>query len=103
MITDQLGSTGQELLAAEHKVEVDSAALKRELRLVDLVGIQILFIMGLSWVGTAGKLGPGHVLFWVAATILFYIPSGIVVAHLVTGSISGRSCGSARVWAFSSG
>jgi len=84
MITDQLDSTGQESLVAEHKVEVDSAALKKELRLVDLVGIQIVFIMGLSWVGTAGKLGPAHVLFWVAATTLFYIPSAIVVAHLVT-------------------
>lgn len=69
--------------AAEQKVELDSAALKKELRLIDLVGIQILNIVGLFWVGTAGRLGPSHVTFWIPAVLLFYIPSGVVVAHLV--------------------
>jgi glutamate:GABA antiporter len=72
----------QRLQAAEHKVELDSAALKKELRLIDLVGIQILNIVGLFWVGTAGRLGPSHVTFWIPAVLLFYIPSGVVVAHL---------------------
>src|SRR5262245_27342669 len=43
----------------------------------------MLNIVGLFWVGTAGKLGPSHVMFWIAGVLLFYIPSGIVVAHLV--------------------
>lgn len=56
--------------------------LKRELGLWDLVFTQILFVMGLSWVGAAAKLGSSHVSFWLLAVALFYIPSGIVVIHL---------------------
>jgi len=57
MTTAELAPADRQFLAAEHKVEADSAALKKELRLVDLVSIQILNIVGLYWVGTAGKLG----------------------------------------------
>ena len=56
--------------------------LKRELGLWDLVFTQILFVMGLGWVGAAAKLGPAHVTFWLLAVVLFYIPSAIVVMHL---------------------
>src|SRR5215471_16876289 len=73
----------EQLHAAAHCVEVESAALRKELRLLDLVGIQILNIVGVSWVGTAGKLESSHAMFWLPAVLLFYIPSGIVVAHLV--------------------
>jgi glutamate:GABA antiporter len=69
--------------AAERDVELRSGELKKELRLLDLVGIQILNIVGLYWVGTAAKLGSSHVMFWLPAMLLFYVPSGIVVAHLV--------------------
>ena len=82
MISSPSSLSEQQFLAAEHKVELESAALKKELRLVDLIGIQILNIVGLYWVGTAGKLGSSHVMFWLPAVLLFYIPSGIVVAHL---------------------
>jgi amino acid transporter len=56
--------------------------LKRELGLWDLVFTQILFIVGLGWVGAAAKLGSSHVAFWLLAVVLFYIPSAIVVMHL---------------------
>ncbi len=56
--------------------------LKRELGLWDLVFTQILFVMGLSWLGVAAKLGPSHASFWLLAIVLFYIPSAIVVVHL---------------------
>ncbi len=72
------------VLAAEYKVELQSSELKKELRLIDLVGIQILNTVGLYWIGTAGKLGSSHAMFWLPAVILFYIPSGIVVAHLAS-------------------
>ena len=65
MIADEPASTEQRFRAAEHDVERASAALKKELRLVDLVGIQILNIVGLFGVGTAGKLGSSHVMFWI--------------------------------------
>jgi amino acid transporter len=56
--------------------------LKRELGLWDLVFTQILFVVGLGWVGAAAKLGSSHVTFWLLAVVLFYIPSAIVVIHL---------------------
>src|SRR5262249_1850491 len=71
-----------ELRAAEQSVEAHSAVFKKELGLTDLVLTQILFIIGLSWVGTAAKLGPSHITFWLLAILLFYIPSAVVVIYL---------------------
>jgi glutamate:GABA antiporter len=72
----------QQFLEAEHQVEVHSAELRKELRLGDLVLSQVLYITGLQWIGTAGKLGSAHIMYWIPAVLLFYIPSGIVVVHL---------------------
>lgn len=83
MIFKSPSASEQQFVAAEREVELKSGELKKELRLIDLVGIQILNIVGLFWVGTAGKLGSSHVMFWLPAVLLFYVPSGIVVAHLV--------------------
>src|ERR1700747_3215813 len=83
MDSEPLSLAERQFLTAEHEVELHSTALKKELRVVDLAGIQVIATMGLSWIGTAGKLGSSHVMFWLPAVLLFYIPSGIVVAHLV--------------------
>ena len=61
---------------------VTDHGLKRELGLWDLIFTQILFIVGLGWVGTAAKLGSSHVTFWLLAVVLFYLPSAVVVIHL---------------------
>lgn len=66
----------------EQRVEQQSASFKKELGLTDLVLTQILFIVGLSWVGVAAKQGPSHVLLWLTAMLLFYIPSALVVIYL---------------------
>jgi amino acid transporter len=58
------------------------AELKRELGLTDLVLAQILFMVGLTNFGNSAKLGPSHVVFWLAAIVLFYIPQAMVVIHL---------------------
>jgi amino acid transporter len=59
-----------------------SVALRKELRLGDLVLSQVAYIVGIQWLGTAGKLGSAHIMYWIPAVLLFYIPSGIVVVHL---------------------
>ena len=41
-------------------VEEHSASLKKELGVRDLALTQILFIVGLTWIGVAGKLGSSH-------------------------------------------
>ncbi len=71
-----------EFNAEEKRVEAQSATFKKELGLSDLVLTQILFIVGLGWVGVAGKQGPSHIVLWLAAIALFYIPSAFVVIYL---------------------
>jgi amino acid transporter len=63
-------------------VEAHSQSLKRELGLSDLVLTQILFIVGLPWVGVAAKQGPAHIVLWLVAMTLFYLPSAAVVIYL---------------------
>jgi amino acid transporter len=67
---------------AEAEIDRRSASFKKELGLRDLVLTQVLFIVGLGWVGTAARLGPSHVVFWLLAILFFYIPSAVVVIHL---------------------
>lgn len=75
-------SVPTDLNGAEHRVEQQSAALKKPLGLRDLVLTQIVFVVGSSWVGTAAKLGPAHLFFWLLAILLFYIPQAAVVIYL---------------------
>jgi amino acid transporter len=60
----------------------ESHGLKRELKLADLVLMQVLLILGLSWVGSAGVQGSTHVLLWLAGIAFFYLPLGAAVIHL---------------------
>ncbi len=76
------GVAQSELARAEARVEAHSASLKKELGIRDLVLTQILFIVGLAWIGVAGKLGPSHVVLWLGALVLFYLPSAAVVMYL---------------------
>ncbi|HKE06145.1 MAG TPA: APC family permease, partial [Blastocatellia bacterium] len=71
-----------ELRSAEQNIEAHSAVFKKELGLTDLVLTQILFVIGLSWVGAAAKLGTSHIVFWLLAILLFYVPSAVVVIYL---------------------
>jgi glutamate:GABA antiporter len=64
-----------------HVVE-ESKALRKELTLPDLVLTQILYVVGLSWVGAAAKLGQSQIVFWLAAIALFYLPQAAVVIFL---------------------
>ena len=75
-------TAGTDLAQAEARVEAHSASLRKELGVRDLALTQILFIVGLTWIGVAGKLGPSHVVFWLLALVLFYLPSAAVVMYL---------------------
>lgn len=63
-------------------VEQESRQLRQELGLTDLVLTQILYVVGLSWVGTAAKLGAQQIPFWLGAMAVFYVPQAIVVVYL---------------------
>ncbi|MES2177537.1 MAG: APC family permease [Gemmatimonadota bacterium] len=77
-------SPSSDLVQAEARVEARSATLKKELGVRDLALTQILFIVGLTWIGVAGKLGTANVVFWLLALVLFYLPSAAVVMYLNT-------------------
>src|SRR5215467_1405469 len=63
-------------------VEAREADLRKDLGVTDLTLTQILFIVGLPWVGVAAKEGPAHVVCWLLAIVFFYLPSAAVVIHL---------------------
>jgi amino acid transporter len=71
-------------LAVERVAEVEarSAGLRKELGLIDLVLMQIMYVVGSSWVGTAAKLGSAHTVFWLLAILLYYLPQAAVVIYL---------------------
>ena len=63
-------------------INARSAELRKELSVRDLAFAQILFIVGLQWVGVAAKQGQAHVIFWLIAIALFYLPSAAVAVWL---------------------
>ena len=65
-----------------HSVEAHSASLRKELGLRDLVLQQIVYVVGVTWVGTAAKLGHSQLVFWLAAMVFFYLPQAAVVIDL---------------------
>lgn len=60
---------------------VQEHGLKKELRLRDLVPMQILLMVGVSWAGYAAKQGSGHPVIWIAGILLFFLPQAAVVTY----------------------
>ena len=77
-VREEAAALGRE----EAAVQARSAELRKELSISDLAFAQILFIVGLQWVGVAAKQGPAHVIFWLIAIAFFYLPSAIVAVWL---------------------
>ena len=70
------------LRAAESQTAAQSTVLRRELSLADLALAQILIVIVPEFFGTAVKAGPSHVVLWLLAILLFFVPQALVVAHL---------------------
>ena len=56
--------------------------LERRLTLRDLVLFNFVAIIGIPWVATAAKAGPGSITLWILAAILFFVPQGLAVIQL---------------------
>jgi amino acid transporter len=82
MIDEKDPNPATEFRREEERVKARSTAFKKELGLTDLALTQILFIVGLPWVGVAAKQGPSHVVLWLLAMVFFYVPSAVVVIYL---------------------
>ena len=62
------------------RTQQQSASLPKALRLGDLILLQVLLIVGLPWIGYAAKVGGTHVVLWLLAAALFYLPiAGTVI------------------------
>lgn len=57
--------------------------LKPELGLFDLTLFAIAFITGPRWIAVAAHAGPGSILMWIIAAVLFAAPLGVAVAALL--------------------
>jgi amino acid transporter len=56
--------------------------LRRELKLWDLVPMQVALIVWLGWAGFAAKQGSTQIVLWLLAIFLFYLPLAAVVIKL---------------------
>jgi amino acid transporter len=63
-------------------METGKHGLRRELKLWDLVPMQIAVIVWLGWTGFAAKQGPTQVVLWLLAILFFYLPLAAVVMKL---------------------
>ncbi len=57
-------------------------ALQRELGLRDLILFTIAGTVGVRWLAASAHVGPGAVVLWLLAIVLFYIPSAFAIATL---------------------
>ena len=57
--------------------------LKRELGLRDLTLFAVACIVGPRWISVAASAGPGSVILWIVAAVLFAAPLGVAVAGLI--------------------
>jgi amino acid transporter len=71
-----------QITTESERIEKQSAEFRKELGLRDLVLMQILYVVGLSWVGAAAKLGTSQIVFWLLAMAFFYVPQAAVVVYL---------------------
>lgn len=63
-------------------METTKHGLRRELRLADLVPMQVVLIVWLGWTGFAAKQGSTQIVLWLLAICLFYLPLAAVVMKL---------------------
>jgi amino acid transporter len=71
--------------------ETESHRLRKVLGLRDLIPMQILLVIGLSWTGTAARQAGTHVSFWLMGAALLFLPVAAVVQYCV------------RIWPYEGG
>ena len=59
-----------------------TSGLRRELRLRDLILFNVCAIASLRWIAAAAHAGPGSLVLWIIAGLLFFLPSAVIVGAL---------------------
>jgi amino acid transporter len=75
-------SKGKPKFALKRTMKETTPVLERTLTLRDLVCFNLVAVIGIPWVATAAKAGPGSLTLWVLAAVLFFIPQGLAVIQL---------------------
>jgi amino acid transporter len=57
-------------------------ALRKELNLRDLILFNMAAVISTRWISVAAHVGPGTLVLWILAAVLFLVPCALVVAHL---------------------
>jgi glutamate:GABA antiporter len=70
------------LAATTAQLQSRSALLRKELGIGDLVLAQVLAVVVPDFLGTAVKAGSSHVILWLLAILLFFVPQGLLVSYL---------------------
>ena len=67
---------------SEMQSAAPAASLRKELGFTDLVLASILLVVVPDFFGSAVKAGPAHVVLWLLAIALFFLPQALVVSYL---------------------
>jgi glutamate:GABA antiporter len=59
----------------------NEAQLRRTLGLPDLLLMQVLLVVGITWAGLAARLGEAHIVWWVLGVALLFLPVAGVVDY----------------------
>jgi amino acid transporter len=71
--------------------EAATHALRKSLGLRDLIPMQVLLVVGITWAGVAARQGGTHVAFWLLGVVLLFLPVAAVINYCV------------RIWPFEGG
>ena len=63
--------------------QAETHGLHRDLRLADLVSMQVLLVIGVTWTGNAARQGSAQMMFWLLGIAVFFIPLAMVVNFCV--------------------
>lgn len=61
---------------------IATAELRKDLRLPDLVLMQVLLVTTETCIGIAARQGSTHLLFWIIGILFFFIPLAVVIRYL---------------------
>ncbi len=61
---------------------IATAELRKDLRLPDLVLMQVLLVTTETCIGIAARQGSTHLLFWILGIVFFFVPLAIVIRYL---------------------
>jgi amino acid transporter len=69
--------------SSQASIDTTSHQLRKELGLRDLVPMQVLLVVGITWSGIAARQGATHVVFWLLGVLLLFLPVAAVMQYCV--------------------